>query len=105
MNANGSSIFKAGSTVAVKFRLTGSFAAIKTLPATLSYSKISGRVPGAVNEATSNGKGTVGDRFRYDATAGQYIYDWSTKKLSAGTYQLAIKLGDGAPRTVIVALK
>jgi hypothetical protein len=47
---------------------------------------------------------TTGDLFRYDGTS-QYIYNWGTKGLTAGTYQLRIDLGDGVSRTVNISLK
>ena len=48
---------------------------------------------------------SAGNQFRFDPTSGQYIYNWSTKGLNAGIYQLQIDLGDGVSRTVNVALK
>jgi hypothetical protein len=50
---------------------------------------------GTVIEATSNVAATTGNLFRYDG--GQYIYNWSTKGLTQGTYSVKIDLGDGAP--------
>jgi hypothetical protein len=47
---------------------------------------------------------TTGDLFRYDGTS-QYIYNWGTKGLTAGTYQLRIDLGDGSSRAVNISLK
>jgi hypothetical protein len=50
-------------------------------------------------------RSTEAAAFRYDATNGQYVFNWSTKGLTAGTYQLRIDLADGASRTVRVSLK
>ena len=47
----------------------------------------------------------VGSAFRYDSTANQYIYNWSTKGLSTGAYRLYINLGDGVIRFVDVGLR
>ncbi|MCI0537464.1 MAG: PxKF domain-containing protein [Verrucomicrobiales bacterium] len=105
INADGSSIFKAGRTVPVKFQLTGESAGITDLVASLSFAKISDTVLGAVNEATPTSAATTGNLFRYDATSGQYIFNWSTKGLSAGAYQLQIDLSDGVARWVNLALK
>jgi hypothetical protein len=50
-------------------------------------------------------RSTEAAAFRYDATNGQYVFNWSTKGLTAGTYQLRIDLADVASRTVRVSLK
>jgi hypothetical protein len=99
------SVFKAGSTVPVKFALTGASAGITTLSATLSYSKVSNGIAGTDLEAVSTAAATSGNQFRYDANARQYIFNWSTKGLTSGSYQLAINLGDGVQSTVIISLK
>lgn len=105
INADGTSVFKAGSTVPVKFMLTDAGAGITDLAATLSYAKVSGGVVGAINEAETKAAADAGNQFRYDFTAGQYVYNWSTKGLTPGTYRLFIDLGDGVVRTVDVGLK
>ena len=45
------------------------------------------------------------NEFRYDRQSGEYILDWRTKGLAAGTYRLRIDLGDGASHTVLVTLQ
>lgn len=105
VNANGTSIFKAGSTVPVKFALTGASAGIATLTATLSYAKTGNGDAGSDIEAVSTAAATTGNLFRYDPTARQYIFNWSTKGLDKGTYRLFINLGDGVPHTVDVGLR
>lgn len=104
INADGSSVFKLGSTIPVKFALTGPSAGIATLTAKLSYTRV-GDASSTVNEPVSTGAGDSGNTFRYDPTSGQYIFNWSTKGLSAGTYQLQINLGDGLTHTVNIDLR
>jgi len=99
------SVFKAGSTVPVKFRLTGDSAGITDLAATLSYAKVSNGIVGTDLEAVSTAAATTGNLFRYDSAGGQYIFNWSTKGLTSGAYQLSVNLGDGVSRTVIISLK
>ena len=48
---------------------------------------------------------TTGNLFRYDASTGQYIFNWSTKGMTIGKYRLYIDLGDGVTRTVDLGLK
>jgi hypothetical protein len=105
VNADGSSIFKAGSTIPVKFKLTGEDAGNTSLVAHITYAKINGIVVGTVNEAATNVGGDTGNTFRYDPTSDQYIYNWTTKGLTAGTYRIFIDLGDDCIHTVDVALK
>src|SRR5262249_52385807 len=90
INADGSSVFKLGSTVPVIFQLTGPSACVTTLAATLSCAKVSSGVAGPVNKAGSTSAATTGNLFRCDPKSRQYIFNWGTKGLAAGTYQLQI---------------
>ncbi|MCI0537298.1 MAG: PxKF domain-containing protein [Verrucomicrobiales bacterium] len=83
----------------------GLSADITDLGATLSYMMINAGVPGPVNEASSTSAATTGNLFRYDLETGDYIYNWNTKGLSAGLYELQLDLGDGLTRTVTVGLR
>jgi hypothetical protein len=105
INADGSSIFKLGSTVPVKFQLSGASASISDLTARLSATKVSNGVTGTEIEAASNGAANDGNLFRYDAGARQYIFNLSTKPLSAGTWSLRAELGDGVPHAINVSLR
>lgn len=105
VNTDGSSIFKLGSTVPVKFQLTGASAGITTLQARLYLQKLGSAPAGKEVEAISTSNATTGNLFRYDGTSGQYIFNLNTKTLSAGTYQLRIDTGDGVGRNVTISLK
>jgi hypothetical protein len=104
INADGSSVFRRGSTVPVKFRLTGASGAITDAVARLSYQFVNGNA-GAVNEAASTSQATTGNLFRYDPSSGLYIFNWSTTGLAVGTYDLLIDLGDGVQHTVRLQLR
>ncbi len=105
VNADGDSVFRLGSTVPVKFRLTGESAGIADATARLYVAKISDDVAGDEVEAGSSAAATTGNLFRYDATGDQYVFNWSTKGLDRGTYQLRIGLGDGTTNIVRVSLR
>ncbi len=105
VNADNRSVFKLGSTVPVKFRLSGDSAPITSLYATISIAPVSDGVVGDEFEAVSTAAADGGNAFRYDPTAGQYIFNWGTRSLSTGTYQICIEFGDGLTRAVIVSLK
>ncbi len=106
INSDGSSVFKAGSTVPVKFQLTDANGAfVSNAVATIKYAKLSNEVFAEDVEAISTSAATTGSNFRYDTTANQYIFNLSTKGLTAGTYRLTITLNDGTTQTVQIGLK
>ena len=65
--------------------------------------KITNGVPGTRFAATSAGNSNTGNLFRSDGD-GKYIFNFSTKGLSEGIYQLQVDLGDGVSRTVLITL-
>jgi hypothetical protein len=99
------SVFKLGATVPVKFTLTDASAGISGAEAKLYAAKVTNEVVGTEVEAISTATASSGNLFRYDATSNQYVFNWSTKGLTAGTYQLRIDLADGVSRTVRVSLR
>jgi hypothetical protein len=105
INVDGSSVFKQGSTVPVKFQLTGASAGIKDLTARLYLQRTGVTASGTVMEAISTSNATTGSLFRYDTTGDQYIFNLATKNLSVGTYKLMVDVGDGVARTVNISLK
>ncbi len=90
INSDGSSIFKLGRTVPVKFQLTGASAGTTNLQAKLYVSKIDNNIDGTVAEAVSTAAADSGNTFRYDPTSQQYIFNLGTSSLTAGTYKLKI---------------
>jgi hypothetical protein len=107
LDADGSSIFKLGSTIPVRFRLTGESAGITDAAAKLYVAKIGDDVAGEEVKAVSTASSIEGNHFRYDRTSEQYIFNWSTKALDTGvgTYRLRIELGDQTTNTVLVSLR
>lgn len=106
INADGSSIFKIGSTIPVKFPLSdASGTPVSTAVATLSLAKISNGIEGTYMEAVSRCAADSGNQFRYDSTAQQYIFNLATKELEKGTYGMRIALDDGQTFAVIISFK
>lgn len=103
INQNGSSIFKLGRTVPVKFQLTGASAGVTNAVARLYLAKITDSVIGTEEEADSTSNATEGNLFRY--SGGQYIFNLSTDGLTVGTYQLRVDMGDGVLRVVNISLR
>lgn len=106
INNDGSSVFKAGSTIPVKFMLSDfDGQAVSTAISRISYVRITDGVAGDVTEAISTSAATLGNLFRYDVVSEQYIFNLSTKGLKSGTYELRIGLDDGTVKTVKIGLK
>jgi hypothetical protein len=105
--ADDTSSFKLGSTVPVKFRLTGGSAGIMGVTANIIVVKLDGTPDGTVVETSSTNTPDSGTTFRYDPTNAQYIFNLGTKGLTAGDYLVKIDLGDGttASNTVKFSLK
>jgi HYR domain/Regulator of chromosome condensation (RCC1) repeat len=105
INPDGSSIFKKGSTVPVKFRLQGASAGIKNLVAHLAVARVSNGIAGTFVEAISTSAADSGDVFRFDPSCNQYVFNLSTKPLATGTWSLHADLGDAVTHTINVSLK
>ncbi len=106
INSDGTSIFKAGRTIPVKFRLTAADGSIvSNAVATLEVAKVSDQVIGIFEEAEASGASNLDNYFRFDPTAGQYIYNLSTVGFSAGTYVLRATLNDGTTHDVYISVR
>ncbi|MFH1001879.1 MAG: PxKF domain-containing protein [bacterium] len=106
INQDGSSIFKLGRVVPVKFQLkdgAGNF--ISTAIARIYLSKVSNDVSGTEIEAASVGEANSGNLFRYSSSDNQYIFNLGTKSLSRGTWRIRIELDDGSSKYVDISLK
>jgi len=92
-----------GSSIPVKFSLTGASAGITNLAARISVARVSNGVAGSYVETTSNAAPDGGNLFRY--SGGQYIYNLSTKGMATGTWSIRVDLGDGVAHAIVVSLK
>jgi hypothetical protein len=105
INPDGSSVFKLGRTVPVKFALTGASAGITNAVARLFVAKVSNNVVGTEEEGDSSAAATEGNLFRYDSS-GEYVFNLGTSGLTEGTYELHVDLGDGdLTRSVRIGLR
>ena len=95
--------YKLGSTIPVKFTLTGASAGVTNLQARLWVRRTPGTSTSGGAAALSTSAATTGNLFRY--SDGQYIFNLNTKPLSLGTYELLIDLGDGVPHAVTITLR
>jgi hypothetical protein len=102
------SVFKAGSTIPIKFQLKnsdGSSVQASTTPIWLPPQKGSS-MSASVDESVYSDPGTSGNAFKWDSVAKQYTYNWSTKGFAAGYwYRLYAQLDDGKTYSVTVGLR
>jgi hypothetical protein len=112
INADGSSVFKVGSVVPVKFRVCDAAGISISTPGVVKAFNLVGVYNGAasgVNELQYSN--TPDTSFRWDSTAQQWIFNLSTKgtnsaNFSAGTtYQFAIVLNDGSTIYFVIGAK
>ena len=99
------SVFKAGSTIPVKFQLKKADGTLvqATTPVWLTPVKGSSMsLP--VDESVYAASADSGSTYRYDATSQQYIYNWKT--VTGGNYyRIGVSLDDGQTYYVTIGLK
>jgi hypothetical protein len=103
----GSSIFKAGRTIPVKFQLkdaNGNFAFGGTARLTLQAYEEDTPIGDPIN-ATPSGDANFGNEFRYDTVDNQYIYNLDTKPLQVGKWNLIVTIENGAKYEVFIQLR
>jgi hypothetical protein len=95
--------YKLGSTIPVKFTLTGASAAVSGATAKLYVAQVGTTSTGTDILPVASGAANTGNLFRWDGSG--YIFNWSTKGLAAGTWRIRADLGDGADHEVVVTLR
>jgi hypothetical protein len=102
------SIFKAGSTVPVKFQLkkaNGTVVQANSAPTWLTPVK-GNLMTAAVDESAFTTTGDTGTTFRWSSTDQQYIYNWGTSSTQALYYwRIGVKLDDGQAYTTYIGLR
>jgi hypothetical protein len=96
---------KNGSTVPLKFEIFAGPTELMDVSAvdTLSINRV-GCTTGAVEDAIEL-TATGGTSLRYDATGGQFIYNWKTPTPAGPCYQITLKTDDGSILTALFKLK
>jgi len=105
VNADGTSIFKLGSTVPLKFQLTDTGGApVSGAVAYVHVAKVTNAIDGTYVEAVSTSAADNGNQFR-ETTPGGYMFNLSTKSLSKGTWDVIVTLEDGTSYKTVISLK
>jgi hypothetical protein len=108
VNADGTSIFKRGRSVPLKFQLTDcSGHNVANAVASLQVFFYSNGVIGSeIEDITSVGQANTDNLYRYDPTSQQYVYNLDTSPLRGNaTYLLRTHLDDGSDHDVLVSLR
>jgi hypothetical protein len=88
----------ANRTVAIKFQLTDYNGNLLTsLSAIVSLQVLNSQ---GTNVLSSGGNNAL----RYDPTSNQFVANWQTKNLAAGSYQVVLKLADGSTHSKTIQL-
>jgi hypothetical protein len=96
---------KNGSTVPLKFEIFAGTTELMDISAvdTLNVNRVA-CATGAVEDAIEL-TATGGTSLRYDATGGQFIYNWKTPTTAGLCYQVTLKTDDGSTLTAFFKLK
>jgi hypothetical protein len=86
-----------GRSVPIKFQLSNANGFISSLSVVTSLQVISNK---SVNVLTNSGSTAL----RYDLTSNQFVANWQTKGLPAGTYTVKLVLADGTVYSKVVQL-
>jgi hypothetical protein len=104
INDDGSSIFKLGSTVPVKFQLLNADGSCKgDAVATLSVAKVENDIVGTYQEATSTSAADSGNAFRYSDD--HYQFNLGTKGLTQGAWCLQVTINDSVAHEALISLR
>lgn len=95
--------FNLGNTIPVKFVLTGASTGVSNADARLSATQVGAAKGAAPVTVVASGAANTGNAFRY--SDGQYVFNLSTKTLTAGAWRLRADLGDGVLHDLGIQLR
>jgi hypothetical protein len=96
--------FALGRTIPIKFQLADyNGVSITSLSAVTSLQVAPVSSNGSLG-TPSNAAPAGGTALRYDPTANQFVFNWQTKGLAAGSYAILLNLADGTQRTKTIQL-
>ena len=102
-----SGVFRLGSTIPIKWQLldaNGTFISSLSVIASLKIDSVTCQGESDSTEPFDPGSsGNTG--LRYDSVANQYIFNWQTKGLAAGCYNIVLRLDDSTIHSTRVQLR
>lgn len=106
IDEDGGSIFKLGSKVQIRFRLSDAkLNNVATATAKLNFSLITPSITGKDLKPYSTDTATVGGIFKYDSKNMWYWYNVDTKGLQAGTWRIMASINDESSYNVNISLQ
>ncbi|MCK5683360.1 PxKF domain-containing protein [bacterium] len=107
IRSDGTSIFKVGRTIPVKFKLSDcNGKSISNAAVSIAvYELTTGLEVLKELEADASGKANEYSLFRYDSEDEQYIYNLNTKSMVSGTYRIDVMINNNESFSVNVSLK
>jgi hypothetical protein len=106
IKTDGSSIFKLGNTIPIKFQLfdTNGNYATNAVPI-LNFTQVTYTVTGKYLESTTTGAATMGNVFILDNKGHMYMYNLETRNFTRGTWRIRVDIDDGSSYVVNISLK
>ncbi|GIG56206.1 hypothetical protein Lfu02_05780 [Longispora fulva] len=100
VNPDGSSVFVLGTTVPVRFRLTGDSAPVTNAFVKIYLVRLGAAITGTDDELVYTDTPDSGKTFRYNPATGGYEFNLNraTTMSRTGTYELTVDFGDGQPQ-------
>ncbi|HEX8856296.1 MAG TPA: GDSL-type esterase/lipase family protein [Thermoleophilaceae bacterium] len=106
VNRDGSSVFKLGSTIPLKLRLSDHAGnSVAGAHVEVQLERTSTSVDGTEFEEVVDATPTIGKTFEYSDGSEVYRFNLSTKPLSAGTWRIRISLDDGTVHRTQISLR
>jgi hypothetical protein len=97
-------VYALGHTIPIKFQLTDfNGQLITSLGAVTSLQVAPANADGSLG-TPFNPTAAGGTGLRYDPTANQYVFNWQTKGLAAGSYTILLSLSDGSTQSLSLTL-
>lgn len=101
---DGTSTFRKGRAIPVKFRLIEESRVVYWADARLFLARVENGVPGTEFPADPLLRPATSNTFVFDPLSWQYVLIVDTRNLSAGVYRLRVDTGDGVQRTALITL-
>jgi hypothetical protein len=106
ISPDGSSIFRSGSKVQIRFRLSdANLKNVANAVARLNFNLITPIITGRNLKPYSYDTATTSGLFKYDSMKNWYYFQLDTKGLQTGTWQIRVDINDGSSYSANISLR